>query len=163
MLGIVWAQAANRVVGRDNAIPWRIPEDMAHFRALTTGSTVVMGRRTWESLPPRFRPLPDRANVVLTRSTSFAAPGARVVSSLSSALREPGDIWVIGGAQVWAEALPYASTAVVTDVDLEVDGDVYAPELGPDWEARRVGSWQQSQTGVRFRVRELVRTRGTGR
>jgi dihydrofolate reductase len=157
LIGLVWAQAANRVVGRDNAIPWRIPEDMAHFRALTTGATVIMGRRTWDSLPARFRPLPDRVNVVLTRSASFDAPGATVRHSLTDAVDRGGDCWVIGGATVWAEALPMAERAVITDVDVTVEGDVYAPELGDEWIMTEDGDWRQSSSGLRYRIRRLHR------
>lgn len=157
MIGVVWAQAANRVVGRENSIPWRLPEDLAHFRELTTGSTVVMGRRTWDSLPPRFRPLPDRVNVVLSRSADFAADGATVVSSIDEALDRSGDIWVIGGATVWAEALPYAERAVITDVGASFDGDVYAPDLGNEWIMTEDGRWQQSGSGLRYRIRRLRR------
>ena len=104
MIGLIWAQAANGVIGRDNAIPWHIPEDMAHFREVTTGSTVVMGRRTWESLPARFRPLPGRRNVVLTRDEAWTAEGAEVAHDLTAALA--GDCWVIGGADIYRAALP---------------------------------------------------------
>ena len=86
MIGLVWAQAANGVIGRDNALPWRLPEDMAHFRDLTLGTTVVMGRRTWDSLPPRFRPLPDRFNIVLTHDATWTADGAARASDFPDAL-----------------------------------------------------------------------------
>src|SRR5579875_1104132 len=108
MIGLIWAQAANGVIGRDNAIPWHIPADMARFRELTTGATMVMGRRTWESLPPRFRPLPGRRNVVLSRDQAWTAGGAEVVHDLETALRGDGDIWVMGGSAVYRAALPYA-------------------------------------------------------
>jgi len=84
-IGLVWAQAANGVIGRDGTLPWRLPEDLAHFKALTTGATVVMGRTTWESLPPSFRPLPGRRNVVLSRSVR-ELPGADVTDSVAYAL-----------------------------------------------------------------------------
>ncbi|MGI4895085.1 MAG: dihydrofolate reductase, partial [Janthinobacterium lividum] len=85
MIGLVWAQSANGIIGVDGRIPWRIPEDMAHFAALTMGSSVVMGRATWESLPPRFRPLPGRRNLVLSRDPGYVAEGAEVVHDLASA------------------------------------------------------------------------------
>jgi dihydrofolate reductase len=156
-ISLIWAQAANGVVGYDNTLPWRIPEDLAHFRALTTGSTVVMGRRTWESLPPRFRPLPDRTNVVVTRDASYDAPGAVVVTSLEQALALSDDVWVGGGAEIYAAAISIADRLVVTDVDLEVEGDAVAPAVGPEWREAEVGEWQMSSTGIRFRWRKLVR------
>lgn len=161
MIGLVWAQAANGVVGRDNGIPWRIPEDLARFRALTVGSTVVMGRRTWESLPPRFRPLPGRANVVLTRSPGFAADGAEVAASIDTALAGGGDIWVLGGAAVWAAAVPHADRAEVTEVRESFAGDTYAPVLGPEWTAAD-GDWFESSSGLHYRFRSYARSTTTG-
>ena len=154
---LIWAQSANGVVGYDNTLPWRIPEDLARFRALTTGGTVVMGRRTWESLPPRFRPLPDRRNVVVTRDASYDAPGAEVVSSIDEALALSDDIWVGGGAEIYAATMAVADVLHVTDVDLDVDGDTFAPEIGPQWREVQSGQWQTSSTGIRFRWRDLTR------
>ena len=149
MIGLVWAQAAGRVIGRDNAIPWHLPEDMRHFREVTAGSAVLMGRRTWESLPPRFRPLPGRRNLVLTRSTAWTAEGAEVVPDLEAGLS--GDMWVIGGADVYAAALPRADVLAVTEVDLDVDGDVYAPAIDGTWRVESDSGWQISSAGPRFR------------
>lgn len=157
MIRLVWAQAHDGVIGRDNTLPWRVPEDLARFRALTTGSTVVMGRRTWESLPPRFRPLPDRDNVVLTTDASYDAPGAEVVTSLDAALDRRGDVWVAGGGAVYVAAMPRAGALHVTDVDLDVDGDTFAPVVGPEWHEVEVGEWETSTSGVRYRFRELRR------
>ena len=115
-VGLVWAQAANGVIGVDGGLPWQLPEDLARFKELTLGSTVVMGRATWESLPPAVRPLPGRRNVVLTRQPGWQAPGAVVARSLAEALDQPGDVWVIGGASVYREALPLADVVVVTEL-----------------------------------------------
>jgi dihydrofolate reductase len=161
VIGLVWAQAENGVVGRDNAIPWRIPEDLAHFRALTIGSTVVMGRRTWDSLPPRFRPLPNRVNVVLTRSPSFVADGADVVHSLRDALAREGAVWVAGGGEVYAEALPFADRVEVTEVRAAFEGDTYAPVLGPEWTSDD-GEWLESSAGLHYRFRSYARSTTTG-
>jgi dihydrofolate reductase len=129
---LVAAVARNGVIGRDGGIPWHLPEDLARFRELTLGRTVVMGRRTWESLPDRFRPLPGRRNVVVTRQHGYDAPGAEVVASLEAALAHAGDaeVAVIGGAELYAAALHLASTIELTELDLEVEGDV----AFPDWE-----------------------------
>jgi len=164
-VNLIWAQSANGVIGADGQLPWRIPEDLAHFRELTDGGTVVMGRATWESLPPRFRPLPGRRNVVLSRDPSYDAPGATVVTSLEDALAdaESGQMWVGGGAAVYAAALRHAARLCITDVDLVVDGDVLAPHVPDGWaETSRdpAEGWHTSSTGIRYRWRELTRQAG---
>jgi dihydrofolate reductase len=156
---MVWAQAAGGVLGRDGRMPWHVPEDMRRFRELTTGSTVVMGRRTWDSLPEEYRPLPGRRNVVLTRDPSWSGPGAAVVRSVEEALRL-GDLWVIGGAEVYAAFLPYADEIVRTEIDVEVPGDVVAPSLDDAWQpVGPVPDWQVSATGLRHRAVRLARSR----
>ena len=155
MIGLVWAQAANGVIGVDGGLPWQLPEDLARFKKLTLGSTVVMGRETWESLPPSVRPLPGRRNVVLTRQPDWQAPGAVVARSLAEALDQPGDVWVIGGASVHRDALPLADVVVVTELAQAFDGDTTAPELGPGWRVRDVDpatGWLPSRTGLDHRV-----------
>ncbi|MBI4941281.1 MAG: dihydrofolate reductase [Actinobacteria bacterium] len=161
---LVWAQSTNGVIGVAGTLPWHLPEDLKHFSRLTTGSVVVMGRRTWESLPPRFRPLPGRTNVVLTRSPGYDAPGAEVVGSVDEALARHPEPWVIGGAEVYAAFVPAAGTAVVTTVDLVVDetgdGVVRAPVLGPGWAvADRVPAqgWSGSTTGLGYAVTTYTR------
>ncbi|WP_153504872.1 dihydrofolate reductase [Cumulibacter manganitolerans] len=154
-LGLIWAQAHDRVIGRDNGIPWRIPEDLRHFREVTGAARVVMGRRTWESLPERFRPLPGRENVVITSDRAYAAPGARVCASLPEALDGSEETWVIGGARVYAEALAAADVLEVTEVDLQVDGDTRAPVIGAEWlltESAPADGWlESSNDGLRYR------------
>jgi len=128
---LVAAVARGGVIGRDGGIPWRLPEDLAQFKALTTGHAVVMGRRTWESIPDRFRPLPGRRNVVITRDPDWAAEGAERAGSVEEALARLGDeerVFVIGGAQVYAAALPHADELVLTEIGLDVDGDTRFPE-----------------------------------
>ncbi|PRY08311.1 dihydrofolate reductase [Kineococcus rhizosphaerae] len=158
MIGLVWAQSTNGVIGADGRIPWRVPEDLAHFSRLTAGATVVMGRATWESLPPRFRPLPGRRNVVLSRDAAYDAPGAEVRTDLHDALSLPGDVWVVGGHAVYEAALPRADVLVVTEVDLVVDGDTPAPRVGPGWRREHEGEWATSTGGPRFRVVTWTRT-----
>ena len=133
MIALVVAHAGNRVIGRDGGLPWRLPTDMRFFRDLTTGHTVVMGRKTFESIPPRFRPLPARRNVVLSSDPAYPAEGAAVVTSLDEALDAcDGDCFVIGGGQTYAEALPHAGRVYATEVEGEIDGDTYFPELSGD-------------------------------
>ena len=124
------AVARNGVIGRDGAIPWQIPEDMRHFRELTIGHPVVMGRRTWDSLPDRFRPLPGRRNIVVTRNPDWHADGAVRAGSLGEALElvEDSDrVFVIGGAQLYADALPLADELLITEIDAGVEGDTFFP------------------------------------
>ncbi|ANZ43609.1 dihydrofolate reductase [Lentzea guizhouensis] len=147
MVGLIWAQAANRVIGRDNAIPWHVPEDMKRFRELTTGAAVLMGRRTWESLPPRFRPLPGRRNIVLSRTPQ---EGVETSDSLDEALKSvDGDLWVIGGSAVYAAALPFADRIEVTEIRETFEGDTYAPEV--DRAPKNVGEWLESSSGLHYR------------
>jgi dihydrofolate reductase len=136
-LHLIWAQAANGVIGKDNTLPWRLPEDLAHFKRTTLGSPVLMGRKTWDSLPSKFRPLPGRLNIVLTRQTDWQADGALRAHSVPEAMRLcPADsqIWVTGGADVYVQAMPWASTAVVTEIEADYAGDAFAPTLGSDWQ-----------------------------
>ncbi len=134
---LIYARARNGVIGRNNTLPWRLPEDMAFFRSCTMGSPVLMGRKTWDSLPARFRPLPGRHNLVLTRQASWSAVGAQRVATLDDALAAcpPGAVlWVIGGAEIYALTEPVASRVVATEIDADFEGDAYAPKLGPQWQ-----------------------------
>ena len=157
-LSLIWAQSTSGVIGRDGDIPWQVPEDLTRFKELTIGHTVVMGRRTWESLPARFRPLPGRRNVVLTHQSDMIADGATVVHNLDDGLTDP-DTWVIGGEQIYTLALPRASRCEVTEIDIELprdDGDAVAPVLDEMW-VGTPGEWQTSSAGVRYRFHSYRR------
>jgi dihydrofolate reductase len=133
---LILARASNGVIGKDNTIPWHLPEDMAHFKRLTMGCPVIMGRKTWDSLPLKFRPLPGRSNIVVTRQPGWHENGAQRASSLREALlicEQSPNVWVMGGAQIYTLAMPLADTAEVTEIDAEVEGDAFAPSFGPDW------------------------------
>lgn len=139
-VNLIFARSRNGVIGRDGTMPWHLPEDLAHFKRLTAGSPVIMGRKTWDSLPPRFRPLPGRSNIVVTRQTGWQAGGALCAHSLDEALHLAGtwqpaapEAWVIGGAELYRLAVPVATRAVITELGLDVDGDAHAPALGGDW------------------------------
>jgi dihydrofolate reductase len=136
-LHMIYARARNGVIGKQGQLPWHLPEDLAHFKRTTLGQPVVMGRVTWESLPEKFRPLPGRSNVVVSRQPSFSAPGAQVVASLDDAIAlfPPTEvIWLIGGAQLYAQGMAKASRIVVTEIDADYEGDAYAPSLSTsDW------------------------------
>ncbi|GAA3811795.1 dihydrofolate reductase [Cellulomonas soli] len=168
-IALIWARTADGVIGRDGTLPWRLPEDLARFRRLTDGCAVVMGRTTWESLPPRLRPLPGRRNVVLTRSAGYEAPGAEVVGSLEEAWAlvgahdEATTVWVVGGGAVYAQALPLATRVEETVVDVAVEGDTWAPVLDPaTWtcEAQDPATgWHASaRDGLRHRFETWRRT-----
>lgn len=128
-VALIAAVAANRVIGRNGTLPWQLPEDLRHFRALTMGHAVIMGRRTWQSLP---HALPGRQNIVVTRQADHAAAGATIASSLADALSKvayAAPAFVIGGGELYREALPLARTAYVTEIARAFDGDVTFPEL----------------------------------
>lgn len=165
-INLIYAQAANGVIGRHNAIPWHLPEDLAHFKHYTQGCPVIMGRATWHSLPPRFRPLPGRLNIVLTRdgrsARQLAAEGACALHSLPAALAHcrqlpepPAEVWIIGGAQIYAQAEPLAQRAVVTEIGQAFEGDAYAPVLGTQWhEVQRQSHVAQSGLPFAFVIHE---------
>ncbi|UXA19952.1 dihydrofolate reductase [Mycobacterium sp. SMC-4] len=157
-LGLIWAQSTSGVIGRGGAIPWRLPEDLARFKELTMGHTVIMGRLTWESLPASVRPLPGRRSVVVSRTADYRAEGAEVVTDLQDA--PLGDAWVIGGAQIYGLAMPMATRCEITEVDVDLrreDHDVLAPVLDEAWTGTE-GAWQDSASGLRYRFYSFVRT-----
>jgi dihydrofolate reductase len=152
-VSLIWAQVRGGVIGNAGAIPWHLPEDLAMFKELTMGSTVVMGRITWDSLPDRFRPLPGRTNVVVTRQDGWNADGATSAPSVAAALESAdGEVWVIGGAQIYAAAMPFADRLVVTEIDERYDGDCVAPPIDDAWRVDEANAWQPSSNGLRYRV-----------
>lgn len=150
---LVAAVARGGVIGRDDGIPWRLPEDVARFKSMTTGNAVVMGRKTWDTLPARFRPLPDRRNVVVTRNAEWSAAGAERASSLEEALEllaGAGRIFVIGGAEIYRAALPHADGLLLTEIDLDVDGDTLFPEWDRDAFVEVAREEHVADDGTRF-------------
>ena len=135
LIQIVVAYARNRVIGRDNDLPWRLPGDLAHFKRVTMGSPIIMGRKTWESLG---RPLPGRLNVVISRNRNYHAEGAALCNSLDEALRACADAdraCIIGGEQLFRAALPSVEEIIATEIHADIQGDTWFPELQPeDWE-----------------------------
>lgn len=160
-VALIWAEANGGVIGRDGEIPWHIPEDMAHFKRLTGSSVVMMGRRTWDSIPERFRPLPGRRNIVVTRQLDWTAPGAEVVHSIDERLFAglPDDVWVMGGGEIYRQSLPFASRLEVTEVDLEVEGETVAPSIDDSWQRTQdpITGWQLSRTGTLYRFASFRR------
>lgn len=135
-LHLIYARARNGVIGKDNQMPWHLPEDLAHFKRVTLGQPVIMGRKTWDSLPAKFRPLPGRQNIVITRQSDWQAEGALRAGSIQEAMHLCGDApdaWIMGGAEIYRLAEPMANTAVVTEIDADFEGDAYAPTLSAPW------------------------------
>ena len=163
-IGLVWAEAHGGVIGAGGTMPWHVPEDLAHFKEVTDAAPVVMGRRTWESLPERFRPLPGRRNIVVTRSADWSAPGAERAASLDEALATAADaapdrVWVIGGGELFRESIELADRLEVTELDLDVEGDTFAPDRA-GWLAVAVDpaeGWLTSRSGIRYRFLRLER------
>ncbi|MDR1294699.1 MAG: dihydrofolate reductase [Bifidobacteriaceae bacterium] len=162
-VGAIWATARGGVMGRDGTMPWHVPEDLRHFAEVTAGQAVVMGRRTWDALPERFRPLADRRNLVQTRDPAWSAAGATSFTEIADGLRlaEGMDIWVIGGRQIFDAWAGLIDLAEVTAIDLDVDGDTHAPHLAtPPWRvvARDPATgWHTSVRGLRYRFDTLRR------
>ncbi len=167
-LHLIFARTRNGVIGKNDTLPWHLPEDLAHFKRTTLGHPVIMGRKTWDSLPAKFRPLPGRTNVVVTRQPHWTGSDltgerhALRADSLQHAMQlcsPASDVWVIGGAQMYAQALPLASSAVVTEIDLELEGDAFAPTFGPRWhESSR--QEQVAANGLRYRFINLQQNSG---
>lgn len=155
-ISLIVARARNGVIGRDGGLPWKIPGELAHFKRTTMGHPIVMGRKTWESLG---RPLPGRRNIVVTRNARYVAPGAEVVTSLPAALAlcaGADEVFVIGGAELYAQALPLARRAIVTEIDADYDGDAHFPALDPaQWRetARSPGSGAPAHAFVTYERR----------
>ena len=156
-LVLIAAVARNGVIGRSGALPWHLSADMAHFRELTRGCPVIMGRRTWDSLSPRYRPLPGRANIVVSRRAGSTIEGAQVAPSLQAALRlaqmrldASRRVFVIGGAQLYREAMPQADVLELTEIQSEVTGDTQFPfwDRAAFDEVRRQP--QQAEEGLAF-------------
>ena len=161
-INMIFARSANCVIGNNNALPWHLPEDLAHFKKLTLGCPVIMGRKTWESLPPKFRPLPGRTNVVITRQADWHAAGAQSASCLTDAMeicKAASDVWIIGGAQIYAQTEPFASRIEVTQIDKYFEGDAFAPILGSQWQ-QTLKEDHVSSTGLKFSF--ISYTKNTG-
>ena len=158
-IALVVAIARNGVIGRDKALPWRLPNEMAHFVRVTMGKPVVMGRHTWESLK---KPLAGRLNIVLTHRAGYVAPGATVVHSLEEAWRAAGDaeeVCVIGGTALFAETLPVADVLYLTDVEADVPGDTFFPPFDRgEWEETEMARHAADERhAYPFRILELRR------
>ena len=160
MLSIVVAVARNGVIGRENRLPWRLPADLRHFKQVTMGKPMIMGRRTWESLPGL---LPGRRHIVLSREPGYLAEGAEVATSLEQALELAGDaaeVMIIGGARLYEQALPLAQRLYLTEVDAEIEGDAHFPEFDSSCWRETASSEhpadERNEYSCRFRVLERI-------
>jgi dihydrofolate reductase len=133
VVSLIAALTRNRVIGKNNDLPWHLPDDMRYFMNTTLGHAVIMGRKNFDSLPPKFKPLKDRYNIVISAQREYKATGAAVVSSWEEALQEAtknsarNEIFVIGGAQIYTLALPHADRLYLTEIDADVEGDTFFP------------------------------------
>lgn len=162
-LALIWAQTTTGVIGGRGDIPWHIPGEQRRFKELTLGGTVIMGRKTWESLPERVRPLPGRDNIVVTRGSGFRAHGALVVHSIDEALHDADagkQAWCMGGGELYAQTIARASRLEITEVDTDVPGDTFAPPIGAEWRQTSVDpaeGWLLSPAGLRYRFASYER------
>ena len=160
IISLVVAVAKNRAIGKDGHLLCHLPEDMRHFREVTLGKPVIMGRKTWESLPEAFRPLPGRHNIVVSRNAAYQAEGATVATSLEEAIAQAGNaeqINIIGGADIFRLALPMADVLDMTEIDASFDADTFFPEFLPeDWQETSRKT-QQSESGPTFSFVEYRR------
>ena len=138
-ISIIVAIAENNVIGKNNALIWHLPADMKHFKEITTGHCVITGRKNYESIPEKFRPLPNRNNIIITRQKNYQAPGAIVVGSIEEALKkakqtDTGEIFIIGGAEIYRQSISLADKLYVTKIYHSFFGDVYFPLIKPqEW------------------------------
>jgi dihydrofolate reductase len=180
-IGLIWAEAADGVIGHGGVMPWHLPEDLAHFKQLTLGSPVVMGRKTWDSLDPRFKPLPGRRNIVVTRQEDWNLNGVDTAHSVAEALELAAaaaagstgtattpaasgpavSAWVIGGAEIFDAVIDRADRLEVTEIRTTVEGDTRAPGISARWaevDCEPTEGWLTSRTGLEYRfIRYLPR------
>lgn len=171
---MIWGQTNAGVIGRAGEMPWHLPEDLAHFKETTLNTAVIMGRKTWDSLPEKFRPLPGRINIVITRQIGLLLEGAETVASLEEALasvkarsvpNEP-DVnerevaaWVMGGGEIYRQAMPLASELSVTQIDLEVtDADTFAPGIPESFKLVSESETLISSTGLNYRFQKYIKS-----
>ncbi len=168
LIGAIWAQGSNGIIGASGTMPWHVPEDLAHFKRVTAGHPVVMGRKTWDSFPEKYRPLPNRSNIVLTSSdheqlrNAGALPAGSVDEALALARHSEGseEIWIIGGGKLYAATVDLLDIAVITRLNLSPAGDTKAPALTKDFvlsSADPAEQWHSSKSGTEYRFESWIR------
>lgn len=161
---VIAAVARNGAIGKDSRLPWRLPEDMARFKALTLGQAVIMGRKTWESLPARFRPLPGRQNIVVTRQRDYRAEGAIVAHTLDEALAQVDRgraACVIGGGEMYALALPRATRLELTEIDADFAADAFFPSFDRGQWREAARESHRAENGLAYAFVRYERTQST--
>jgi dihydrofolate reductase len=162
-LSLIAAVARHGAIGKNNALLWHEPEDQKHFRLVTLGCPVLMGRKTWDSLPPRFKPLPGRRNIVVTRDANWRADGAEAAGSLDAALAmtaKAPKVFVIGGANLYAHALPLANELMLTEIDAEFDADTYFPRWDRSLFRQTARQRHTTEQGIAYSFVTYTRTQG---
>ena len=134
VISLIAAVSSNMVIGKNNDLPWKLPDDMKYFMETTKGHHVIMGRKNYESIPEKFRPLPNRTNIVVTRQENFQAPGCIVVNSIERALDIANnngelEVFIIGGAEIYKQGLPSTQRMYLTEINATIEGDTYFPEV----------------------------------
>jgi dihydrofolate reductase len=162
-LSLIFAQSLNGIIGDSGKIPWSIPENMAHFKRHTMHHPVIMGRKTWDSLPQSVKPLPSRPNLILSRQAHFSAHGASVHTSIEDAIQHcfllpcrPQEVWCIGGSEIYSQAIPFASKIIRTTVHIELAGDTHAPFINDAWRLTKITK-HTSINGPSYTIEEFVR------
>lgn len=164
-ISLIVALARNRVIGLNNALPWHLPEDLKHFKQITLGKPVIMGRKTWDSLPEKFRPLPGRRNIVVSRNTTLSLAGAEIAHSLEDACRSltlDDEAFVIGGAELYRLALPMADHLYLTEIEATIAGDAYFPTWPPNEWSERERLPGVSANGLKYAFVRIDRTNPAG-
>ena len=149
MISLIVAKSKNNVIGDKGKIPWHIPNDLKRFKKITTGNVVIMGRKTFESLPEEYRPLPNRVNIILSKDKSYKTNCCMVFNNLKKAIRKAGsnkEIFIIGGGEIYKESLKYADKVYKTAVDGDFEGDTYFPKLNKNWKEVN----REEKEGYRF-------------
>ena len=140
IISLIAALTKNRVIGKNKDLPWHLPDDMKYFMQTTKAHHVIMGRKNYESIPEKFKPLPNRTNVVVTRQKNFSAPGCRIVNALEEGIESArvageSELFIIGGSEIYALGMPYANQLYLTEIDANVDGDTYFPSFNKiEWQ-----------------------------
>ena len=144
IISLIAAMTRNHVIGKDNDLPWKLPDDMKFFQQTTKGHVVIMGRKNYDSLPPKFKPLPNRTNVILTRQKDFVADDCEVFTDIRQAIefaKNQGEqeVFVIGGGEIYKQSMKMADRLYLTEIDTELDGDTFFPQVGTEWiEKKRI-------------------------
>jgi dihydrofolate reductase len=162
-INIIVAVTNNNVIGKGNDMPWHLPTDLKNFKKITEGSCVVMGRKCWESIPEKFRPLPNRTNVVITRNEKYEAKGAATLGDIDRVLtnfKENGDddnVFVIGGSQIYKEAFKYADVVYLTQINADIEGDIFLEGFDREEWMPLLKSQEMEENGLKFRFYTYVK------